>query len=209
MDPQVPTSFIPKKPLVGESRSGGTGLLMLAAVLMFVASLLAAGGVFAYSKFLDKSIADKDSSLKKAEGAFDTASIVDLSRLDIRLTQARKLLGSHVAPSGVFTFLSATTLERVQFTSLNLDVNDDGSAKLTLDGVADSFSSLALQSDQFSAAKVLRDVVFSGISTDASGRVVFSLSASVDPSILSYAKQNGGTVSAADPSPQPGATQTQ
>jgi hypothetical protein len=209
MDPQPPTSFIPKKPLVGEARSGGGGLLTLLAVLIFVASLVAAGGAFAYGKYLDKALADKDTSLKKAEGAFDTASIIDLSRLDIRLGQARDLLASHVAPSGVFTFLSATTLERVQFTSLTLDIGTDGSAKILLNGVADSFSSLALQSDQFSSAKVLRDVVFSGISTDAAGRVTFSLSASVDPSILSYSKQNGAGVSAADPSAQPGATQTQ
>lgn len=209
MDPQVPTSFIPKKPLVGESSSvGGTGLVMLAAVLMFVVSLLAAGGTFMYGKYLDKSIADKDAQLKKAEGAFDTASIVDLSRLDIRLTQARTLLGSHVAPSGVFTLLSATTLERVQFTSLDLGIEGDGSAKIALTGVADSFSSLALQSDQFSAAKALRDVVISGITTDTSGRVQFSLSASIDPAILSYAKQNGGSVSAADAAQLPGAAQT-
>jgi hypothetical protein len=181
---------------------------MLLAILIFVASLVAAGAAFAYGQYLDKAIADKDSSLKKAEGAFDTASIVDLSRLDIRLGQARTLLNSHVAPSGMFTFLSATTLERVQFTSLNLDINDDGSAKLLLTGVADSFSSLALQSDQFSAAKVLRDVVFSDITTDASGRVTFSLSASVDPSVLSYAKQNGATVSAATPDAAQGAAQT-
>jgi hypothetical protein len=198
MDPQPPTSFIPKKPLVGEARSGGGGLLMLLAILIFVISLVAAGGAFAYGKYLDSALADKDASLKKAEGAFDTASIIDLSRLDIRLGQARDLLDSHVAPSGLFTFLSATTLERVQFTSMTLDVGADGSAKLLLQGVADSFSSLALQSDQFSAAKVLRDVVFSGISTDPSGRVVFSVSAGVDPSLLSYAKQNGGGVSQAD-----------
>lgn len=208
MDPAVPTSFIPKKPLVGEGRSGGGGggLLSLLAILIFVASLLAAGGAFGYSKYLTSAIADKDASLKKAEGAFDTQSILDLSRLDIRLTQARGLLQSHVAPSGVFTFLSASTLERVQFTSLTLDVSADGSAKLALTGIADSFSSLALQSDEFSAAKVLRDVVFSGISTDTTGHVQFSVSANVDPSLLSYAKQNGVGVSAA---PQEGATQTQ
>ncbi len=203
MDPQVPTSFIPKKPLVGETRTGGGGLLTLIAALVFVGSVLAAGGAFGYSKYLAKALTDKDASLKKAEGAFNTASIIDLSRLDIRLGQAHELLDSHVAPSGVFTFLSATTLERVQFTSLSLDINTDGSAKLAMNGIADSFSSLALQSDQFSAAKVLRDVVFSGISTDGTGRVQFSVSASVDPSILSYAKQNSAGVSAApDAGPQ-------
>lgn len=206
MDPQPPTSFIPKKPLVGESGRGGGGLLVLLAVLVFVASVFAAGGASAYGTYLNSALADKDASLKKAEGAFDTASIIDLSRLDIRLTEGRTLLQSHVAPSGVFTFLSATTLERVQFTSLNLDIAQDGSAKILLNGIADSFSSLALQSDQFSTAKVLRDVVFSGISTSATGFVQFSVSASVDPSILSYAKQNGGGVSAA---PGDSATQTQ
>jgi len=59
-----------------------------------------------------------------------------------------------------------------------------------MSGVADSFSTLALQSDQFSQAQVLRDVIFSGITTDATGRVVFSVSANVHPSLLSYAKQN-------------------
>ena len=198
MDPQPQTSFIPKKPLIGETQPGGGGLLMLLAVFIFIVSVVAAGGAFAYSKFLDKALSDKDASLKKAEGAFDTASIVDLSRLDIRLGEARELLESHVAPSGVFTFLSATTLERVQFTSLALDIDTEGSGRIQLSGIADSFSSLALQSDQFGAAKVLRDVVFSGITTDAAGRVVFSVSASVDPSVLSYAKQNSLGVSAAD-----------
>lgn len=198
MDPQPPTSFIPKKPLVGEARQSGGGLLMLLAILIFVVSVVAAGGAFIYGKYLDSALADKDTSLKKAEGAFDTASILDLSRLDIRLGEARMLIDSHVAPSGLFTFLSATTLERVQFTSLTLDIGADGSGKMSLSGVADSFSSLALQSDQFGAAKVLRDVVFSGISTDTAGRVQFSVSAGVDPSILSYAKQNGTAVSAAD-----------
>lgn len=196
MDPQVQQSFIPKKPLVGESRAAGTGIMMLIAILMFVASLVAAGGAFAYGELLKKSIASKKESLAKAEGAFDIRSIQDLARLDIRLTEARDLIQSHVAPSGLFTFLSASTLERVQFTSLNLDISEDGSAKLAMTGVADSFSALALQSDAFSAAKVLRDVVFSGISTNSTGHVQFSVSAGVDSSIMSYAKQQGG-VSAA------------
>lgn len=203
MDPVVPTSFIPKQPLVVQSSRGGMhGLVTLVAVLVFVASVVAAGGVFAYGKILDKSLVDKDASLKKAEGAFDTASIVDLSRLDIRLGEARTLLETHVAPSGIFTFLSAATLERVQFTSLKLEIDPDGGGSMQLSGVADSFSTLALQSDEFGAAKVLRDVVFSGITTDTSGRVQFSVSAHVDPSVLSYAKQNGGGVSAADTAPR-------
>ncbi len=191
MDPQVQQSFIPKKPLVGEPRGAGGGLLSLIAVLIFVGSIASAGAAFAYKTYLDSALISKDKSLKAAEGAFDTSSIRDLERLDIRLTEARELIQNHTAPSGLFTFLSAATLERVQFTSLNLDIGSEGSGKLSMTGVADSFSSLALQSDEFGAAKVLRDVVFSGISTDITGRVQFSVSASVDPSVLNYAKQAG------------------
>src|SRR3989344_1120814 len=198
MDP-VPTSFIPKKALVAESSRGAMGgLLIFLAVLFFLASILAAGGTFAYAKYLGSALADKDASLKKAEGAFDTRSIQDLEHLDNRLIEAQKLLQNHVAPSGIFTFLSATTLERVQFTSLTLNIDANGSATLTMDGAADSFSTLALQSDQFGAAKVLRDVIFSGITTNAGGRVVFSVSANVDPSLLSYAKNNTPGISATE-----------
>ncbi len=186
-------SFIPKKPLVGEASSRGGGLLTLLAVLIFVASILAAGGAFAYGKYLDSAITSKDESLKKAEGAFDTRSILDLERLDSRLMEAQTLLADHVAPSGLFTFLSATTLERVQFTSLDLDIGQGGMAHLTMGGVADSYSTLALQSDQFSQAQALRDVIFSGITNDATGRVVFSVSANIDPSLFSYAKQNAAS----------------
>jgi hypothetical protein len=198
MDPAVPTSFIPKKPLVESGGRGGGGLFMLLAVLLFVASLVAAAGAFGYGQYLGSSIDSKKSSLSKAEGAFDIRSIQDLERLDSRLGQAQDLLQNHIAPSAVFTFLSSATLERVQFTSFSVDVAKDGSAKIVMDGTADSFSTLALQSDEFSAAKVLRDVIFSGITTDATGHVVFSVSANVDPSLLSYAKQNGSGVSAAD-----------
>ncbi len=193
MDPQVPTSFIPKKPLV-EPRSGVGmgGLFMLVAILMFAASLLAAGGAFAYGQYLNGALASKDDSLKKAEGAFDTRAIVELERLDSRLIQAQTLLASHLAPSGLFTFLSGATLERVQFTSLDLQMNNDGSASLKMDGLADSFSSLALQSDKFSEAKSLKDVIFSGITTDSTGHVVFSVTAKVDPTLLRYAKNYAG-----------------
>lgn len=164
---------------------------MLISVLIFVASLLAAGGAFAYGAYLDKAIASKKESLKTAEGAFDIRSIQDLERLDVRLDEAEHLIQNHIAPSGLFTFLSSATLERVQFTSLSLEISSDGAGHITMAGVADSFSSLALQSDQFSVAKVLRNVIFSGIATDSTGRVIFSVSADVDHSLLSYAQSAG------------------
>lgn len=189
MDPQVQGSFIPKASLAATaSRNAGPGLFLLIGVLVFIASLFAAGGVFAYGQLLDRSLVDKDAQLKTAEGAFDALAIQDLVRMDKRLTQAELLLQKHVAPSALLLFLGTITLERVQFTSMDFTLEQDGSGRLALAGSADSFSGVALQSDQFSAAKVFRDVIFSDITVNEVGRVTFSVNATVDPVLLLYSR---------------------
>ena len=97
------------------------------------------------------------------------------------------MLNKHIAPSALFSFLSQQTLEKVSFKTFSYAVQTDGSAKITLAGTADSFSTVALQSDQFGSSKVLKDVVFSGIAVATDGSVDFTVSATVDQSLLSYA----------------------
>src|SRR3989338_4527267 len=145
MDPNVQGSFIPKQALTAAARGSGMGLFFLLALLVFAASLVAAGGAFAYEVYLNSQISQKDGDLRRAEGAFDAGAIQDLVRMDARLTQARTLLRSHVSPSAIFYFLSTVTLEKVQFNSFDLAVNKNGGATMTLSGTADSFSSVALQ----------------------------------------------------------------
>ena len=191
MDPQAPASFIPKKPLV-ETRSGvgaSAGLLTLVSVLLFVLSLAGAGGVFAYMGILNASLNSKDASLKAAEGAFEPDVIANLGRLDARLMQVQKLLGTHLAPSGLFDFLSTITLTQVQFTNFSFKKQADGSAVITLQSTCDSFSTVALQSDQFGSTRLLKDVVFSDVAIGASGKVSFSVKATADPSLYLYSKQ--------------------
>jgi hypothetical protein len=189
MDPQVPASFIPKRPLTAETRSrGGGGLIFILALLIFIISLVAGGATFLYEQYLKNSITVKAESLKRAEGAYDPGVIQDLVRLDARMNEARALLGKHVAPTALFTFLSGATLENVQFISFGYELQGDGSATISMGGVARSFSTVALQSDNFGASRVLRNVVFSDISVGETGAVTFSVSATVDPALLLYSK---------------------
>lgn len=190
MDPQVPASFIPKKPLTadGRPRGGGGGLLFILALLIFVVSLLAGGVSFLYEQYLKNSINAKSESLKRAEAAYDPGVIQDLIRLDGRISESRSLMERHIAPTALFTFLSGATLENVQFTSFDFSLQTDGSANITLDGVAGSFSSVALQSDNFGASRVLRNVVFSDIAVGEEGDVSFTVTATVDPALLLYSK---------------------
>lgn len=188
MDPQVSASFIPKKPLVGTpSRGGFKGLVMLLALLVFLVSLLGGGGAFAYERFLKASISAKGTSLERAREAYSPLVIQDLMRLDSRINEASGLLEKHVAPSAILFFLSSVTLEKVQFTNFEYGLQDDGSAKITLDGIGDSFSTVALQSDEFGASKVLRDVVFSNITVEK-GDVSFTVHATINSSLLLYSK---------------------
>ncbi len=186
MDPVGQGSFIPKQSLTAANRGSGLGLFFLLALIIFVMSLVSAGAAFGYQKILSNTISDKDLSLTKAEGAFDAGTIQDLLRMDNRLTQARGLLQKHVAPSSILYFLSTITLERVQLNSFDMTLNNDGGASLNLSGVADSFSSVALQSDQFGSTKVLKDVIVSGVSVNETGKVSFSINATIDQSLIVY-----------------------
>lgn len=211
MDPQVQTSFIPKKSLV-ESRGhgAGVGLLLLLSILLFALSVVGAGAAFAYQGIERGLIANKDTSLKAAEGAFEPNVIEDLIRLDSRLKRTSDLLQKHIAPSGVFDFLSTITLEKVQFTSFGFTAagGNGGGATINLTGVGDSFSTVALQSDQFGATRLLKDVVFSGVAVGAGGKVSFSVSATLDPSLYIYGRENAATTAVPNPGGASTATTT-
>ena len=197
MDPQVSSSFIPKKTMesaVTRPSGRSTGLLLLLAVLIFVASLVAAGGVFAYKGLLKQSIASKSNSLTLNQKAYDPGVIQELTRVDTRINEANILLDKHIAPSAIFGFLSQQTLEKVQFVNFTYDAGGtDGSSKISLNGLADSFSTVALQSDQFGASKALKDIIFSGVNSDTTGKINFSVSATIVPSLISYSNALSAT----------------
>lgn len=206
--PPAQPSFIPKKPITtgpvhGSSATLGIFIFFIA-MLIFIGSLVAAIAAFGYQGFLHKSIADKSDSLQKAEAAFDPSTIQQLRRLDARMTNVESLLQKHSTTLALFGFLSQQTLVNVQFTSFSFELQPDGTGMLSLDGVANNFSTIALQSDQFNAAStVLKDVVFSGIKVGSANSVQFNVKATVDPTLLSYSKalSGGSTPGATAPTP--------
>ncbi|MDZ4226436.1 MAG: hypothetical protein U1C66_03015, partial [Patescibacteria group bacterium] len=106
MDPQVSTSFIPKKPLTEGRRGSSSGLIFLLALLIFTGSVVAAGAAFLYGTYLNNALTAKARSLETAQGAFESAGAIEnLIRLDSRIKEAKSLLGEHVAPSAIFYFL--------------------------------------------------------------------------------------------------------
>jgi hypothetical protein len=191
MDPQVQASFIPKKPIdSGLRRSGGTfGLFFILALLVFITSLVAAGAAFLYQGHLQAQLTQDQVSLKLNQDAYAPAALDELIRLDNRINNAEQLLSKHVAPSQIFDYLGSQTLQSVYYTSYDYSLGTDGSAHLSLSGVADSFASVALQSDQFGNNTNLKDVVFSNIASSGKGAVSFTVVANLNPNLILYSNE--------------------
>lgn len=187
MAEQFQTSFIPKKSFdVGPTKPvRGTGIIFTIAILLVIASLLAAGGTFAYERFLEGSIVRKKEELQKARAAFEPELIRELSHLDTKLKTAEELLSTHLAISGIFDLLEETTLETVRFTNFGYSIEATG-VRISLSGIARSFTSVALQSDEFTKSRFIREPVFSGFSLDDRGDVEFNVTALIDPAVVSY-----------------------
>lgn len=187
MDTRVATSFIPKKPLqeARPSASRFAGVFVAGSILMLVISIVLSVGVFLYKGYLAQNIAGQSATLSRAQAAFEPNLIRDLIRLDTRINESKRLLAGHVAISPFFELLGGTTLQNIAFQNLNFSVAG-GKATVSMKGQARSFSDIALQSDVFAKTKQIRDPIFADLNLDQTGNVVFSLSATLDPSLILY-----------------------
>jgi hypothetical protein len=207
MDSPTQPSFIPHEAVVSSSarRSGGglAELGTLVSILVFIISAALGGGVFLYTQYLQSSNASKLQQLTTAESSFDPSLIQQITRLDTRMTAAEQLLSAHMAPSEISTMLEQSTVQDISFSSLELNATNPQQITLTMQGVAGSVNSIALQAQVFSQSGVIQSPIFSDIDAEADG-VHFNFSALINPSVISYE----GLVSGAG-SAQSGTTQTQ
>jgi hypothetical protein len=210
-----PPSFIPKKPVTNAARLGGSRamgmVIFFIALLIFIASDIGAGIAFFTEQYLKKQISDKSTKLQQDQAAFDLPTIEDLGRLDQRMKNGESLMQRHYTAMTPLVYLGDQTLQNVQFTNYSYKVDTEGETTISLSGVASGFGSVALQSDQFSASKKFKDVVFSNIIMNPTGKGVgFSVSMALDPSLISYADSLGsqtGTTTTVTPM-TPGTTFT-
>ncbi len=190
MDSQSPTSFIPKKsfaptPTAYQKRS--VSVVLLGATVIFTVSAALSVGVFLYKGLLQNGIVSKKASLERARGAFDPALIKELERLDKRLIASKALLKDHIALSALFKALQGATSRNIRYTSLDWDLSGtDNKPEVIMHGQAKSYASVAFQSDVFAKSAIIKEPVFSDLTLDDKGNIVFTLAASVDTAALRY-----------------------
>ena len=190
------SSFIPKKAVDARpstsKRTGSIGFLRAGAVIVFIIVILAAVGVFLYTELLERNITRKEAALAQAREAFEPQLIEELARLDARVDSAEALLSGHIAPTQLFGLIESITLQTVRFNTLSFAEEVDGYV-LGLSGEAQSFASVALQSDVLGESRLIQEPVVSGLSLGSSGRVNFTVSAKVDPSLFVYTPRTSQT----------------
>ena len=190
MNSKIRSSFIPKKSIVTKSSTlkqyRSFNILTFVATAVFVVSLLASGGVFIYERLIKNSIDQKGIELENARQTIDMGLINEFKALDKKLRTAEELLGRHIAMTLFFDFLESSTLQNVQYNEFGYIFNTDDVISIDMEGIAQSFNSLTLQSDIFRDSDIILDPVFSGLILDESGNVQFKFRARIDPSFVLY-----------------------
>lgn len=184
----TPGTFIPHDTAVAPARAKGGGLndlFLLCGIVLLVASGALAAGVFLYAQFLQSQSASKVQQLQRAEAAFEPSLVEQITRLDDRMHAADTILGMHIAPTAFFSALDQATLQTVSFDTLKFDAPDPQHITLTMQGVAQSVNSIALQAELFSKNGVITNPIFSNIARQSDG-VHFNLTAAVNPAALNY-----------------------
>ncbi|MBU1727770.1 hypothetical protein KKA39_00415 [Patescibacteria group bacterium] len=190
MEQNFQTSFIPKKPMVEERSvpSRPVGLLTTISVFIFLTVILASGGLYFYKGVLEKNIAKMQNDLELARNRFEPSKITQLQTLDKRLRASSLVLSKHIAVSPIFKALQDTTMKTLRYTKFSYEFGSEKNSKVLvkMSGQAIGYRSIALQSDIFAKNKYFIDPVFSNLSLDDKGSVLFDLEFSVDPSFVDY-----------------------
>lgn len=189
MDTKFQTSFIPKKPVLdspGRLSPSSVSVFLIVAIIIFIVTLSAAGGLYIYRKTLLGRIDTANKLLVKAKNSFESSLIDSVKVLNRRIEAAKQLVTAHTALSPIFDVLEKETLATVRFDSLNYELKDSGGV-LRLGGQGKNFNSVALQSDIFGKDKSFKSPVFSDLNPDLGGNIVFKFSATIDPKLTAYA----------------------
>jgi len=200
METKFQTSFIPKKPLISDSRipiaRGGTNILMIIASILFIISIVGAVFSVLWINILNKDQKNYKDELAKMQDKFPIADIENLKAINKKIELSKKLLKNHMAVEEIFSIIGQLTSENVRFTSFTFTppTKDADGVNITLNGIAKNYYSIAFQSDvfgqssKFGTNKILKNPIVSSVSEQLNGTVNFGFNAVINPEDIRYYK---------------------
>jgi len=186
LPPTIPTSFVPKQPVAPTLRrqKSGTNIFFLLGAGALGLAIVASLATFGYEFYLKSARDTKEAELVTAQQQVDIDAVEGFIRLRDRLNAVEIILDRHVALSEFFNTLEVRTLQTVRFSNLGLTVDADRSAGIEMNGIARSFNALAAQSAAIAAEKRIKRAIFTDIQVNENGTVGFTLTAVLDPRLI-------------------------
>jgi hypothetical protein len=166
--------------------------------------------MYFYKTSLENTVAQKKIDLQKAEKAFEGDFIRELQLTDKRINAANAVLSDHISVSPIFQALQEATLKSIQFTKFTYVITGSGpTAKITvqMSGRSQSYTAIALESAKLAENKYIKEPIFSNLTPNDQGVILFDLSFSVDPQFVLYRQAMARTSIA--PASNPPATESQ
>lgn len=191
MDTKFQTSFIPKKPILDSSGSSSknvsVNMFSLAANLIFAITMIATGGAFFYKNILINQVKSAGVELEAARAAFETEKIKELIDASNRFKSIKEILDNHVVVSELLLLLQDTTVKSIRFTDFSYQ-NKGSEISLVMNGEAQSFNSLATQSEIFAKTGFILNQSFSDFLLSDNGTIKMKFTSSISKDLISYKK---------------------
>ncbi|OGZ08372.1 MAG: hypothetical protein A3C93_02805 [Candidatus Lloydbacteria bacterium RIFCSPHIGHO2_02_FULL_54_17] len=198
------TSFIPQQPLLkveGSSRvKERVNLPLIIGFVFLFVSALVFGGLYFYEMSVERRIVALEKDLEEKEAMLNIADIDRYKKIDERLTLARQLLEEHIAFSSILALLEKITAEDIGFTTLSYAPSEGGAIKVSLHGLAPSYSAVYVQAEAWRGMKqLLKEVKMEmPVLNPDDGTVGFGASLTIDTGYTKYARtarEGGGAPS--------------
>jgi hypothetical protein len=205
MSENVNISFIPKKPLArteGGRRRPVFGISFL--IVVTIAFCMIGVSIFQFFRVeelkkdrvaLIEELETFEQDLKKEDIITDLEELKTLARqIDI----AQSLLNKHIAPAELFRYIGSITpsgvvgknIDPVTYSNFSYRYDEQG-VQVTMNGEAASYGVLAALAQKYRKTPEIQDYTLGGMSLNSEGGVDFSLTVTLDPSLVSYRKLYG------------------
>lgn len=167
------------------------------ATALFIGSIVTAGGVYFLDRSAQTNLGNAQAALSAQKGLFNPADIAEIREFDRRTQAAEQLIKNHISPLRIFAALEKYTKQNVQFTSFSLEHTPSLEVIIDLGGKTPEFKTLALQESGFGGEALLKNVIFSEVSTSDSDKnvaggqsggrsVIFTMKGTLDTSQILY-----------------------
>ena len=142
------TSFIPKQGPVKRAHKTATRQIQLLAVIsciLFIATLITAGGLFLFNRHVDALLGDEVMTLNNAIVNFSDADMERVMAFNVRLLQTKERLSNSVSMVSLFESLEAATAKNIMIEDMKVERLNNEEITLAVKIKTDSFDSSLFQ----------------------------------------------------------------